>query len=73
MVEDRTNGDDPAFARARAEAYTDEWQEGLTKREYFAAKAMQGLIANPSTNDSFGEIAKNAVFMTDALIEQLNK
>ncbi len=44
---------------------------GLTKREYFAAMAMQGLLANDSaliTNK-----ARDAVQAADALIEILNK
>lgn len=48
---------------------------GLTKREYFAAMAMQGLISNcyyghPMTNEVH---AKEAVLLADKLIEALNK
>lgn len=46
--------------------------EGLTKREYFAGLAMQGLAARgayiPTVN-----AAEAAVKMADALIEALNK
>ena len=44
--------------------------KGLTKREYFAALAMQGIITKGYTN---GYIAKEAVEIADALIEELNK
>lgn len=55
---------------------------GLTKREYFAAMAMQGLLASPdseiftSSNGVTDNAAKKARFccdMADALITQLNK
>ena len=46
---------------------------GLTKREYFAAKAMQGIcsdgIAGP--HHSFQQTAKDAVVYADALIKAL--
>ncbi len=46
--------------------------DGLTKREYFAAMAMQGLIAS---NDkiNFDEAADFAVEHADELIARLNK
>lgn len=56
---------------------------GLTKREYFAALAMQGIMNNDprellrmaDTNaGTIGEwIAKNAVTMADTLIVELSK
>lgn len=45
-------------------------QFGLTKREYFAALALQGLLSNPTT--FFPENAKRAVEFADSLIEELN-
>jgi hypothetical protein len=44
---------------------------GLTKREYFAAMAMQGLLANNKSEHKYCVIA--AVEYADALIEVLNK
>lgn len=47
---------------------------GLTKREYFAAIAMQGILANPECmglTDS--ETAKCAIGNADALIQELSK
>lgn len=47
----------------------------LTKREYFAAMALQGVLANcylESTN-GFSSCAIDAVRLADALITQLNK
>jgi hypothetical protein len=48
---------------------------GLTKREYFASMAMQGLIVNRHAQDLHDQtkVAKFAVEMADALIDALNK
>lgn len=47
---------------------------GLTKRELFAAMAMQGLCAGPECEGTHIEdIALAAVAMADALIDELNK
>ncbi|QSJ17706.1 hypothetical protein JYQ62_02165 [Nostoc sp. UHCC 0702] len=46
------------------------WTDGLTKREYFAALALQGLLANP--NNTITRIqAFEAVKAADALIAAL--
>lgn len=59
-------------------------ETGMTKREYFAAKAMQGLLANPNiqiqlgaTSDALGimrerVIALASCAMADGLISELN-
>ena len=41
------------------------WQTGLTKREYFAALAMQGLLSN--INQSFGKPNVNEASIKDEL------
>lgn len=49
---------------------------GLTKREYFAAMAMQGYCGGEYTGQSgmpVESIAKWSVEMADALIKQLNE
>jgi hypothetical protein len=48
---------------------------GLTKRELFAAMAMQGLAANsiPGAHHLPTELIAGAVELADALIEKLNK
>lgn len=52
---------------------------GLTKREYFAGLAIQGLLANPQNSDglNFQEvreiIASKAVAMADVLLSELDK
>jgi hypothetical protein len=45
--------------------------EGLTKRELFAAMAMQGYLSNPGTDGDLTEIAEDAVDAADALIKGL--
>ena len=48
---------------------------GLTKREYFAAVAMQGLLSNSMdwVNDKHGWCAENAVRLADDLLTELSK
>jgi hypothetical protein len=48
--------------------------EGMTLRDYFAAKAMQGLLSahNPMITDTNG-IAKAAYKMADAMLAERNK
>ena len=51
-----------------------ETTHGLTKREYFAALAMQALVSNPNfSNYTPYDIAVYAVIRADALISVLNK
>ena len=47
---------------------------GLTKREYFAAMAMQGYCANPDAYKEFlqEEIAEMSVDMSDKLLKKLS-
>ena len=76
MENNKTHGDSPAFSKA---AFANEYgidapQEGLTKREYFSAMAMQGIITNKDGLDiKIERIAESSVDMADALIEELNK
>ena len=46
---------------------------GLTKREYFAAMAMQGMLSNNKIidTDNWEWIAENAVKQADELLKQL--
>jgi hypothetical protein len=45
---------------------------GLTKREWIAARAMQGMLADPYNSERFEVIADEAVRAADALIERLS-
>ena len=46
-------------------------QDGLTKREYFAGLAMQGLASDSANDMGYRTIANIAVDMADALLEAL--
>lgn len=49
---------------------------GLTKRELFAAMAMQGMLASESDHFNYGHIAKlaeAAVLRADALLAELER
>ena len=55
-------------------------QDGLTKREYFAAMAMQGMVANSTASvktalkeTNVNAYARESVMLADALINALNK
>lgn len=69
------NSDQPAFP----EPYINEpnlalsLKGGLTKREYFAAMAMQGLLSNPQVTDhmEYMHIASNAIYYADQLLKQI--
>jgi hypothetical protein len=65
MSVDRTLWWEPAFPVAPG-------GPGLTKREYFAACALQGLIAADMITRPDGMTAIEAVKFADALIEALN-
>jgi len=70
----RTKGDECAFAIPAFETPKTVWnkpQYGLTKREYFAAMAMQGLLAS-NINDFRGSLCQYSVDKADDLIEALN-
>lgn len=75
-----TDGNDKVIPDITSEPGVDEYNNtftriygygGLTKRELFAAMAMQGLMARP--NWPFDSIAGEAIFVADALIDELNK
>lgn len=51
--------------------FPSEMSKGLTKREYFAAMALQGLVSTHSTNASDHLLADLAVSAADALLERL--
>jgi hypothetical protein len=82
MENNHTNATDAAFAKSafyHEAGGVDSPQTGLTKREYFAAMAMQGLLHNYNLNGMYGNspsypiVHEQAVIVADALIEQLNK
>lgn len=70
-----TYKNDPAFPFVETNNQTENVSEGISKREYFAASALQGMLAynhRPDMN-GFAEIALDAVVAADYLIDALNK
>lgn len=70
-----TNPNDSAFPEVQDVPQFNHHSYGLTKREYFAVLALQGLNAN---NDSrrtltIAMLVDLSVMHADALIEELNK
>ena len=62
-----TKANEPAYPNKQVSSW-----KGLTKREYFAAMAMQGLLADYES-EYIEDYSKYAVKLADALIEELNK
>jgi len=76
-----TDPNSPAYGHGN---YTDGGAPGVSKREYLAALAMQGLLANPKFSDAaatagvYGnaftaEVSQRSIENADALIEALNQ
>lgn len=79
-----TNGNDPAYPHDKVYYGTDVNADGLTKRELFAAMALQGQLAgmDESSRECFErlgpkatleKISQASVIMADALIAELGK
>lgn len=62
--------DSAAFPYLDSQGYL--LEPGLTKRELFAAIALQGLLAN-GADGAIGDYATDAVKYADALIQELNE
>lgn len=63
------NGKQGAFACTDGKTFAN---DGLTKREYFAGLAMQGLMACSEITASRKEIAEESVKMADELLKALD-
>ena len=69
-----TKANDPVFSTEKMSQNDGVFNHppiGLTKREYFAAMAMQGLLANRGAGDC-DCVCHVAVYHADELIRQLN-
>ena len=74
------NSEQPAFAVSKEMCEHSEITEypfGLTKREYFAAMALSGIMANPSCTptrqEHFDNIGVDAMNAADATLRFLNE
>jgi hypothetical protein len=67
----RTKAKGPAFPLISDEGYI--INAGLSKREYFAVMALQGLLTDNESANTREEFAGYAVKFADGLIEELSK
>lgn len=68
-VELRNHAQARAFGAPEFSAY-----QGMTLRDYFAAKVMQGLCANDGYNQHSPKVLANEAYgMADAMLEARNK
>jgi hypothetical protein len=44
-------------------------EKGMDLRDYFAAKAMQGLLSDPNVRQSWDKFAEDAYEMADAMMK----
>ncbi len=76
-TDDRKETGGAAFARPTSQAPNSEvaWdREGMTLRDYFAAKAMQGMSANPEVGFiDISAAANEAYKMADAMLKERGK
>jgi len=76
--ETRTNPNDYAFSKSafyHPDGNFDLPENGLTKREYFAAMAMQGLLAADIANTpkQLAKVVQVSIIVADELINTLNE
>jgi len=58
----------------KIQAFPDEYNEGMTLRDYFAAKAMRGMVnSGDYANNSYNDIADYSYAMADAMLEARSK
>lgn len=62
------NADFQTFAPNTIEEYK-RVQSGMTLRDYFAAKAMQGIISSDCNYGAFSDLASDAYCIADAMLE----
>jgi len=68
------NGERPAMPMFGDDVNWSDAEDGLSKREHFAAMAMQGLLTCVADIDAtIPELAADAVCAADALLEELSK
>ena len=48
-------------------------EPGMTLRDWFAGKALQGMLADPERRGSYGEFAKHAYAFADAMLAERSR
>lgn len=76
MADKETGG--PAFPFVPGEGSTNYESEGMQLRDYFAAKAMQGILANPGQLDNVNDdaanwVSRDAYTVADAMLAARSK
>jgi len=66
-MSDNTGG--PAFPTTKPLESWGDPNQGMTLRDYFAAKAMQGLLSDPALKRPWSVFAKDAYDMADAMLK----
>ena len=67
-MSDDTGG--PAFPQVSTDAFGELYEKGMTLRDYFAAHAMQGLLANPNGIPAYYNNIMEASFeVADAMLK----
>ena len=51
------------------QAFPDKYTNGMTLRDYFAAKAMHAILSNPEFGDEETDIAETAYWAADAMLK----
>ncbi len=71
----RMSDQDPELLHAFPLSAGDEYQRGMTLRDWFAGQALQGMLANPGTRDDITsvELADLAYLYADALLMERDK
>ena len=59
----------PAFPTSFNADYPHEMTGGLTMRDYFAAKAMQGMFSNPDYTGPINDVVTAAYQASDAMLK----
>jgi hypothetical protein len=62
---------DPAFPHHDS-GHGSPYYPGLTMRDYFAAAALQGLLANDAKNATWGEYATVSYNLADQMVKERN-
>ena len=73
MSNNKTYPNESAFPELQEVPQFNSHSYGLTKREYFATMAMQGILSSDiNSNLSIGTVTEYAVRQADSLIKALN-
>ena len=67
-MSNQINDGGPAFPNVPPDSQYSDWDKGMTLRDYFAAAALQGLLADGG-GASWNDDAKSAYLAADAMLK----